>query len=248
MIDYSVSKYCILQPQKRTIFLLQQHSQMTTSSVQPQPEQRLSGCAAPASSHATTIISVSSSSAANNDNNSSAGGSVKTNHPQTSASSTSSLHTTGSSGATVVNSNEIRHRKHKHKEQLKNKKKKQKKHHSHRRRRHWRWILGTPQDINPQQEQLFMHMQLRKMNRALTGRRTRKQKYEYLILAIYFVLMFAVVSYSSSVNDAEQGRVIILDLYDILVIGIYILVVAVVTTTFRESKFITLLYVSLTMV
>lgn len=131
----------------------------------------------------------------------------------------------------------------------KKKKRKEKKNKGGKRRK-WRWIIGKPRDLTHQQEQVFMTMKLRKLNRALTGTKTKRTRFELFALVAYFVLAFGVVSYSSGQNrevveNEESGssrRIIVLDLTDIIVMMIYILVVSLVTSVFRESKFITLLY------
>lgn len=165
----------------------------------------------------------------------------------------SSLELASTTGRVSVSGNErkpppeLRHRKHNngnnnnnHHQSTKKRKKK---------KRRWRWIVGKPRDITVEQEQVFMTMKLRKLNRALTGTKTKKTKFEFLALVAYFVLAFGVVSYTSTETEQEAvpgqpeaRRIIVLDLSEIIFIMIYILVVSLITSVFRESKFITLLY------
>jgi len=129
------------------------------------------------------------------------------------------------------------------------KKKKKKK------KRRWRWIVGKPRDLTPEQEQVFMTMKLRKLNRALTGTKTKQTKFQLFALVAYFVLAFGVLQYSSQESAGDKNcngdnndnnnntrRIIVLDLGDIIMMMVYILAVLIVTNIFRESKFITLLY------
>lgn len=122
-----------------------------------------------------------------------------------------------------------------------------------KRRRFRRWILSKPRDLTQQQEQVFMTMKLRKLNRALTGTKTKRTRFELIVLVAYFVLALGVVSYTSgSISPAEEAaieeetgtsrRIIVLDLGDIIIMMVYIFVVVMVTSFFRDSKFITLLY------
>ena len=148
------------------------------------------------------------------------------------------------------NNNNTQEKSKKKKKKHKTKKHKSKK--SKKKKRRWRWIISKPRDLTQQQEQVFMTMKLRKLNRALTGTKTKRTRFELFALVAYFVLAFGVVSYSSNTvtnqqddnnnNSGGSRRIIVLDLTDIIVMMVYILVVSLVTSVFRESKFITLLY------
>ncbi|CAB9500532.1 Alpha/beta hydrolase of unknown function (DUF900) [Seminavis robusta] len=121
-----------------------------------------------------------------------------------------------------------------------------------KKKKRWRWIVRKPRDLTPEQEQVFMTMKLRKLNRALTGTKTKRSRLDVFVLMAYFVLAVGVVSYSSAPmaasttnsteNDTSTAPIIQLNLQDILIMMIYVIVVTFVTSVFRESKWITLIY------
>ena len=105
------------------------------------------------------------------------------------------------------------------------------------------------------QEELFLNMQLRKMNRAMSGTKRRETKYEYGALFVLLVLLFSSdyildppirTIYGGSGGEQQvifkSDTVIALTLQQVIGIALWIFAAFVVTTVFKESHFVALLY------
>lgn len=104
------------------------------------------------------------------------------------------------------------------------------------------------------QEELFLNMQLRKMNRAMSGTKRRETKYEYGALLLLLVILFSSdyilgPQRSAAHNNSNGGEqltksatVIALTLQQVIGIALWIFAAFVVTTVFKESHFVALLY------
>ena len=95
-------------------------------------------------------------------------------------------------------------------------------------------------------------MQLGKMNRAMSGTKRREIKYEYVALLLLLVLLFSSSNYilgpqSSAAHGGGKtltkgATVIALMLQQVIGIALWILAAFAVTTVFKESHFVALLY------
>ena len=101
------------------------------------------------------------------------------------------------------------------------------------------------------QEEIFLNMQLRKMNRAMSGTKRRETKYEYGALLLLLVLLFSSDYILGPQSSAAHGggekltngaTVIALTLNQVIGIALWIFAAFVVTTVFKESNFVALLY------
>ena len=112
-------------------------------------------------------------------------------------------------------------------------------------RRRTRWRL--PEDLTAAQETVFLNMQLRKMNRALTGTKSRNKTYELVALAVLLIFIYSVGSQTKETEDGEPVDInddtfVSLTLAEVITIGVWLYVAVFVTEMFKESKFIELLY------
>lgn len=111
-------------------------------------------------------------------------------------------------------------------------------------RRRWR----LPEDLTPAQETVFLNMQLRKMNRALTGTKSRNRTYELGFLAVLLVIIYSVGAQKYSTDDEDAQPVplnepfVSLTLGEVILIGVWLYLAVFVTEMFKESKFIELVY------
>jgi len=90
------------------------------------------------------------------------------------------------------------------------------------------------------------------MNRAMSGTKRRETKYEYVALLLLLVLLFSSSNYilgpqSSAAHGGGEtltkgATVIALMLQQVIGIALWILAAFVVTTVFKESHFVALLY------
>jgi len=104
-----------------------------------------------------------------------------------------------------------------------------------------RWKL--PQDLTSSQEAVFLKMQLRKMNRALTGTKSRNRNYEFLALAFTLVIICSVGSLSRSDEATGQDlgwddTFVSLTMAEVISIGIWLYVAAFVTQVSFAFDFI----------
>mmetsp|Transcript_42878 Transcript_42878/g.103604 ORF Transcript_42878/g.103604 Transcript_42878/m.103604 type:complete len:914 (+) Transcript_42878:183-2924(+) len=93
--------------------------------------------------------------------------------------------------------------------------------------------------MTPEQETLFLNMQLRKMDRALTGTVKRDKSGELWAVFILLVIIYGVSGYFSS--DINQVM-ISLTLGECIAIGAWFFAVLIITSILSSSKFIELLY------
>lgn len=96
------------------------------------------------------------------------------------------------------------------------------------------------------QEELFLNMQLRKMNRGLSGTKRRETKYEYGALLLLLVLLcssdYILGPQQQSAAAPKSATIIALTLQQVIGIALWIFTAFVVTTVFKESHFVALLY------
>jgi len=95
-------------------------------------------------------------------------------------------------------------------------------------------------------------MQLGKMNRAMSGTKRREIKYEYVALLLLLVLLFSSSNYILGPQSlaahgggetlTKGATVIALMLQQVIGIALWILAAFAVTTVFKESHFVALLY------
>jgi hypothetical protein len=107
-----------------------------------------------------------------------------------------------------------------------------------------RWLSKTAgqRNLSSGQEEAFVNMQLRKMNRAMSGTKSRDMKYEYAAM-----LLFLVIILSHDNGETEPGEngtefVVKLTFSQVVVLAAWLFVAFVVTTVLKESHFIALLY------
>jgi hypothetical protein len=132
-------------------------------------------------------------------------------------------------------------------------------------KRAWRW--STPQEListtssfeaannssslAPQKE-VFLNMQLRKSNRALTGTKSRNTMYEFSAVAIFLTIIFSTAAQDcyeeggactkSDDDDDDSAAFVSLTFGQVVGIGFYTFCAIVISTVFKESRFIELLY------
>ena len=110
-------------------------------------------------------------------------------------------------------------------------------------RRRWR----LPEDLTPAQETVFLNMQLRKMNRALTGTKSRNRTYELGFLAVLLVIIYSVGAQKYGTEDEDttvplNEPFVSLTLGEVILIGVWLYLAVFISEMFKESKFIELLY------
>ncbi|KAL3906635.1 MAG: hypothetical protein SGILL_009190 [Bacillariaceae sp.] len=103
------------------------------------------------------------------------------------------------------------------------------------------WKSAKAEEVTQPQEDLFLTMQLRKMDRALTGTKTRNTSYEFIVLAIFLVLIYSAGSLTNE-TDLDSDAFVSLSFTQVVLIGVWLFVAMMVTAIFKESKFIELLY------
>jgi hypothetical protein len=117
-----------------------------------------------------------------------------------------------------------------------------------------RWTHVLPAHLTVAHENSFLNMQLRKINRGLTGTKKREKAYEFVAVAVFLVILYSVGTQTSTGDDNDDGlddsdgaigmnKVFVsLTLWHIVCIGLWLYISALVTNIFRESRFINLLY------
>ncbi|KAL3815281.1 hypothetical protein ACHAXA_010092 [Cyclostephanos tholiformis] len=124
-----------------------------------------------------------------------------------------------------------------------------------------RWLSRTAgrRNLTSGQEEAFINMQLRKMNRAMSGTKSRDTKYEYAALFLVLVLIFSIFggvkyfwfeTYSAetkqqSDSETDDQYLVKLTFPQVIWFTIWLFCAVVVTSVFRESRFIALLYLML---
>lgn len=132
------------------------------------------------------------------------------------------------------NHNHLRQRNNKHKTHRKKEKKKG--------RIKSIWKSAKAESVSPEQESVFLTMQLRKLDRALTGTKSRNTSYEFMALAVMLVLIYSAGSLSWDEEQLDAEAFVSLSFNQVILIGVWLFVANLVTSVFRESKFIELLY------
>ncbi|KAG7357072.1 alpha/beta fold family hydrolase [Nitzschia inconspicua] len=102
------------------------------------------------------------------------------------------------------------------------------------------WKSAQAESVTPVQEQVFLTMTLRKLDRALTGTKSRNTSYEFMALAVMLVLIYSAGSLSQESFNTETF--VSLSFNQVILIGVWLFVANLVTSVFKESKFIELLY------
>jgi hypothetical protein len=125
---------------------------------------------------------------------------------------------------TTSNGNHLRHRK------------------SMKQGRRSTWKIAQLGAVTPAHESVFLTMQLRKLDRALTGTKSRNTSYEFIALAVMLVLIYSAGTLSRDKDSYDTDAFVSLSVYQVILIGVWLFVANLVTLVFRESKFIELLY------
>jgi hypothetical protein len=112
----------------------------------------------------------------------------------------------------------------------------------HNNRNRNRFRNSQPIMMKPGQETTFLNMQIRKQNRAMTGTKSRDRGYEFLFLAIFLVLAFSIGSVYQETDFQNGDPIVSLTLNQVIVIGVWLFVAAFVTSIFKESHFVDLLF------
>lgn len=105
--------------------------------------------------------------------------------------------------------------------------------------------MRLPEDLTSSQEMVFLNMQLRKMNRALTGTKSRNKSYEFVALAVLLVIIYSVGTNAKEVDGQPipgHEPFVSLNLNEVIMIGVWLYLAVFITETFKESRFIELLY------
>jgi hypothetical protein len=103
------------------------------------------------------------------------------------------------------------------------------------------WKSAKAGEVTLAQEQLFLHMQLRKMDRSLTGTKSRNTSYEFVVLAVFLILIYSAGSVTSEQN-LNSDAFVSLSFAHVILIGVWLFVAVMITSIFKESKFIELMY------
>jgi Alpha/beta hydrolase of unknown function (DUF900) len=120
----------------------------------------------------------------------------------------------------------------------------------------WRW--STPQELTTTdsssnnnnntslaaQKEVFLNMQLRKSNRALTGTKSRNTTFEFVVLAVFLTVIFSTAAQDCYENGTctSDTSFVSLTFGQVVAIGSYTFLAIVISSVFKESKFIELLY------
>jgi hypothetical protein len=117
--------------------------------------------------------------------------------------------------------------------------------------------MAGRRNLSSGQEEAFLNMQLRKMNRAMSGTKRRDMKYEYAALLLVLVLIFSGHSLQWFWKEDEDGEedeavekeegdddnyIVKLTFGQMIILAMWLFWAIVVTSVFKESHFIALLY------
>jgi Alpha/beta hydrolase of unknown function (DUF900) len=108
----------------------------------------------------------------------------------------------------------------------------------------WKWAYRIPPNLSKAQETTFLNMQLRKNNRALTGTKHRNTNYEFAVLLVFLVIIYSVGTQeaTSTTNQEHNPYFVTLTFQQVVTTGIWLFLATFITSTFRESRFIVLLF------
>ena len=105
-----------------------------------------------------------------------------------------------------------------------------------------RWLSRTA-GLSFGQEEAFVNMHLRKMNRAMSGTKSREKKYEYAAVLLYLVIVLSTKNWESEPGETDEtDYFVMLTFSQVVVLAAWLSVAFVVTSVLEESRFIALLY------
>ena len=105
-----------------------------------------------------------------------------------------------------------------------------------------RWLSRTA-GLSFGQEEAFVNMHLRKMNRAMSGTKRREKKYEYAAVLLYLVIVLSTKNWESEPGETDEtDYFVMLTFSQVVVLAAWLSVAFVVTSVLEESRFIALLY------
>jgi len=105
-----------------------------------------------------------------------------------------------------------------------------------------RWLSRTA-GLSFGQEEAFVNMHLRKMNRAMSGTKSREKKYEYAAVLLYLVIVLSAKNWESEPGETDEtDYFVMLTFSQVVVLAAWLFVAFVVTSVLEESRFIALLY------
>ena len=105
-----------------------------------------------------------------------------------------------------------------------------------------RWLSRTA-GLSFGQEEAFVNMHLRKMNRAMSGTKSREKKYEYAAVLLYLVIVLSTKNWESEPGETDEtDYFVMLTFSQVVVLAAWLSVAFVVTSVLEESRFIALVY------
>jgi hypothetical protein len=109
-----------------------------------------------------------------------------------------------------------------------------------------RWVRRRPATLTTVHEQVFLNMHKRKMARDLNGTQERNKKGGVVALFVLLVLIYGAGAGASSGTDEQDSSkkaiTVTLELWQIVAIGVWLLISVIITATFGQNKFILLLF------
>lgn len=77
----------------------------------------------------------------------------------------------------------------------------------------------------------------------MTGTKTRSMKLELTSLAVFLVIAYSTATQDRLGEEFDRDRAFItLELKQVIIIGVWFYLAVIITSTFKESKFIALVY------
>jgi hypothetical protein len=106
------------------------------------------------------------------------------------------------------------------------------------------WLLRAAgrRNLSWGQEEAFVNMQLRKMNRAMSGTKSRDTKYEYAAMLLFLVIIYSQINGETKIDVTGNEYVVMLTFSQVVILATWLFIAFAVTSVLKESRFIALLY------